>query len=320
MTFENGIGGFAGMDRGVLGQAPCPNAIAEMSNGRSCFAAIIQQLQPKTVFLPWYVCPVILEVLEYHHVKFEFFSLNRQLLPEIPQSIGKADLVLIVNYFGLLGNHVSSIQQQHPATVVIDNAQAFYHIPSTGNWAFNSARKFFGVPDGAWLFGSKAPATTGRNIPQGTDHLEFRQHPDAFSYYQVAERAQTINSNKASLLSRCMLGHTDLTEIAQRRRTNYQHLHDQLGPLNELTLDLNDRDIPLCYPFLPTVDITHQQLHSCKVWVPRYWPGMPNTNDFAWEQKLVDRLLPLPLDQRYDENDMNKLSELIVNLIGDGPG
>ena len=39
------------------------------------------------------------------------------------------------------------------SNVIIDNAQAFYSKHQDRAYSFNSARKFFGVPDGAYLFG-----------------------------------------------------------------------------------------------------------------------------------------------------------------------
>ena len=45
---------------------------------------------------------------------------------------------------------VTGVARAFPGRVIVDACQAFYHVPVDGVPAFNSPRKFFGVPDGGF--------------------------------------------------------------------------------------------------------------------------------------------------------------------------
>lgn len=315
MSFKNGLGGFLGLDQDTLGSNPCPAAIADMANGRSSFAAIIELVRPSKVYLPWYICPVMLDVLENAYVEYEFFPIDETLHPVLPDQVLDTDVVVLVNYFGICGATIDELAKQLSANVVIDNAQAFFYQPADQTWAFNSARKFFGVPDGSWLFGKSEPDLRER-ASCSTDHLEFRNRQDAYQRYTHAERSQLITQKRMSLITRALLGHTDMVAVAQQRKTNFKALHNRLHELNALELRIDDNCVPLCYPFLPKSELSHGQMHSENVWVPRYWPDMPKVERFNWESRLVDCLLPLPIDQRYNEEQINSLGDLVTGLIG----
>ena len=52
--------------------------------------------------------------------------------------------------------------------------------------------------------------------------------------------------------------------------------------------------------------------------MPRYWPDMPEVDGRAWERELVDGLLPLPIDQRYGQGEMDQVAEAILDLLQEG--
>lgn len=68
----------------------------------------------------------------------------------------------------------------------------------------------------------------------------------------------------------------------------------------------------MVYPYLTDVADLRNKLIENKVFVATYWP-----NVFDWckesdiEYKLAKYIFPLPCDQRYGEEDM----ERIINLI-----
>ena len=50
-----------------------------------------------------------------------------------------------------------------------------------------------------------------------------------------------------------------------------------------------------------------------KIYVAKYWP-----NVLQWSQKdsleyeLTENIIPIPIDQRYNSNDMNRIVDLII--------
>ena len=61
--------------------------------------------------------------------------------------------ILYTNYFGICTKNAKKLAKKYK-NLILDNAQSFFTEP-IGLASFNSARKFFGVPDGAYLFCNK---------------------------------------------------------------------------------------------------------------------------------------------------------------------
>ena len=69
---------------------------------------------------------------------------------------------------------------------------------------------------------------------------------------------------------------------------------------------------PMVYPFMTDDESLRGRLIQNKVFVARYWPNVLDwckNDDF--EYKLVTQVIPLPIDQRYGEIEMNKIIEII---------
>ena len=68
----------------------------------------------------------------------------------------------------------------------------------------------------------------------------------------------------------------------------------------------------MVYPYL-TDDISlRQKLIENKVFVATYWPNVREwTKDGMLERELMERLLPIPCDQRYKEEEMAEIIKII---------
>ena len=104
----------------------------------------------------------------------------------------------------------------------------------------------------------------------------------------------------------------DYEVAAKKRRENYQMLHEVLGEENNLVLSLEDDAVPMVYPFLAPIKGLREKLIGNKVFVARYWP---NVLDWATQDDieyfLAYQMQPLPIDQRYNNENMN----FIINSI-----
>ena len=82
-----------------------------------------------------------------------FYHINESFLPE--KSFSEDSYILYTNYFGICAAigicaaNVKKLSNKYK-NLIVDNAQAYY-MPRYGLASFNSARKFMGVPDGAFL-------------------------------------------------------------------------------------------------------------------------------------------------------------------------
>ena len=68
----------------------------------------------------------------------------------------------------------------------------------------------------------------------------------------------------------------------------------------------------MVYPFMTSDESLRAWLIENKVFVTRYWPNVLGwcSNDDI-EYKLATRIIPLPIDQRYGEEDMKRIIGII---------
>lgn len=118
-----------------------------------------------------------------------------------------------------------------------------------------------------------------------------------------------------SRLTEALLCSIDYEFVQKRRRDNFSILHEQLSKWNELTIDLENRSVPLVYPLLIKKSNLKQELIRNKVFVPTYWP-----NVLEWSKKesieynYASSIIHLPIDQRCTKDEMNFIIELIKNF------
>ena len=130
------------------------NAI-RLNTARNCFEYVLQVRDCRMVYVPYYTCEVMLEPIQKLGLDYEFYHINEQLEPVILPELGSDDVFLYTNYFGLKQNCVKRLSSLYGQQLIVDNAQAFYDMPIEGIDTFYSARKFFGVADGAYLYTNK---------------------------------------------------------------------------------------------------------------------------------------------------------------------
>ncbi len=83
---------------------------------------------------------------------------------------------------------------------------------------------------------------------------------------------------------------------------------------NTLSLSLEKEAVPMVYPYLASYKGLREKLIENKFFVARYWPNVLEwcqPND--WEYQLAENLVCLPIDQRYDDRDMQSILDLVLH-------
>lgn len=106
-------------------------------------------------------------------------------------------------------------------------------------------------------------------------------------------------------------------EIIKYKRTeNFRRIAGILREYNKLDVIEKANVVPMVYPLLPVKRIDRNLLVKRKVYVPQWWKWiMSRVDASAWEKELSENLLPLPIDHRYGEKDMERLGALIKELL-----
>lgn len=291
-----------------------------INNGRNAFRYILKANKPSKVFIPAYICDSILEPLNKEKVPYEFYSIDDKFHIKDNICLKKNEKILYVNYFGIKDGYVKDIVADYGrANVVIDNTQAFFSRPIDGVDAFYSARKFFGVADGAYVYSNKK---LEEDIPNSFScdsyaYLLGRLDMDGSSFYSAFQKNEEHHSQmalaKMSSLTQRILSSIDYGEVATIRKRNFDRLHKYLGRYNELAIPVNTHGAPMFYPFKSSIATLRDKLIQKKIYVARYWEEvLSRVEKTSFEYEMVESCLPLPIDQRYSESDMNNIIKIIL--------
>jgi len=295
-------------------------------SARAAFQALLQHIKPKLVWVPKYTCDAIIEPLQHEGIKYAWYNLDLDLAIKSDVSLKEGEYILYVNYFGLSDHHIEKLFRSiPPERVILDFSQAFFSKKWTKALAtIYSPRKFFGVPDGGMLetkLPIKLPSQQDDCSVERMTHLLKRlcmEPEDGYIDYQHAESSlSNCNPRKMSRLTERLLQSIDFEKAKKRRYENFIFLEESLRKYNCFDVSVSPNLSPLCYPFMTTDNRLKEYLIKHRVFVPTYWHDAIDRVDHEWADKMIHNLLPLPIDHRYGLQEMMRISELVVEGLGE---
>lgn len=289
-----------------------------LNTARNSFEYILRARKYTKVYIPYYTCEVMLEPLKKCNVDYVFYHINEQLEPiEETYQLQPTEAFLYTNYYGLKQRCVERLAEQYGKQLIVDNAQAFFAEPLEGIDTFYSARKFFGVADGAYLY---TDAQLDMELEQDQSyqrmaHLLMRADIGAEAgYSEFRKNDDSLIDNPIRLMSNLtekILCSIDYESAKQLRRSNFMQLNEQLSAKNGIHLTMDEDAVPMVYPYLTDDTTLRLRLISNRIYVATYWPNVSEWCEKDLERKLTTQILPLPLDQRIN---IEKIIEIIRAL------
>lgn len=290
-----------------------PQAIA-VNSGRFGLEYLLRCRQYKKVYVPYFTCDTAIEPIQKLGIPYEFYRIDRAM--QIPEDVKleTGEALLYTNYWGLQNRYCEELAARFGHQLILDYTQAFFSRPIPGIDTFYSCRKFFGVPDGGYLY---TDAVADFELEQDTsfthmDSLIKRIDLSPEAGYEDFHRASTYFHQaplrSMSRFTERMMESIDYEQVAQRRIANYKHLQKALGGK-----DLEEGEVPMIFPYATDEgQDLRKLLISHKVFVAKYWPNVDEwAGKDAIETWLANHVLPLPIDQRYGEDEMNYIIQII---------
>jgi hypothetical protein len=293
-----------------------------LNTGRNAFEFILKSLsRVNKIWIPFYTCDVILEPLIRHSIPYDFYHINKDLEIDGNIHLGENEYLLYTNYFGLKDSYSKKLKEKYKDLLIIDNAQALFSPPKPNS--FYSPRKFIGMPDGgiAYLYNPNYDRIEEKDISYDRcSHLLKRYDCNASEGYedfkQVSMRLCNLPVQLMSDLSRAIFDNVNFEHVKERRLNNFWYLHQHLAKYNQLKISNSDFECPMVYPFLFKDANLRESLIKDKIYIATYWPNVTGWVDSrSVEKYLTDFLLPLPIDQRYDVEDMRRIVNFILKFI-----
>lgn len=291
---------------------------------RNALEYIILQLpDAKRIFVPYYTCEAVIEPLKRLPVEYDFYHIDEQLEMAEEIDLQEGDYLIANNYFGVKDAYITELADRYGKRLIVDNAQALFAPVLPGIKAAYSARKFVGVADGGFAVGVSAEYALDYELDNSSEHdshLLIRKEKGAeagFRDYQANEcKLDNQPIRRMSPQTQSILSHIDYETVIQQRRQNYRFLNEALGEMNPIQLPFMDSfACPMVYPFMTNDEFLRARLIENKVFVARYWPNVLewcSNEDIEYE--LASHVIPLPIDQRYTEDDMRKIICMINDL------
>jgi len=291
--------------------------------GRAALAALLRHRGVTRVWLPAYVCANLTDGSDDSEIAWYGTGDRLDVQPEAFDGVRPGDAVVVIDYFGRSPSEaVRNLAENRDILWIEDRAQAMDpDAEPFGEVVLHSPRKLFGVGDGGVLVGGDLPEPAGSDDadlfvpndlraadPEGLDPARwfdaFRAREAGFDAAPLPMSARTLETLKAI---------DPAAEIAARK-ANWAVLAEALPdlalwPIKSLGF------APLAFPVVVN-DAATLSAHMAKnrIWCARHWADLPSPQGFAVEHDLSRRCLSLPLDGRYDSEDMERIVAAIREI------
>lgn len=271
------------------------------------------------IYIPYYLCDSISIMLDKNNYSYEYYNINENFEPIFNKTLKNNEYLYIVNYFGQIKNEKILDYKSKYNNIIVDNVQAFFQKPVENIDTIYSCRKFFGVPDGSYLY-TDAKLNKNIEIDKSSNrmkHLLGRYEYKASEFYDDFkdndEQYKNLEPKYMSLLTHNILGAIDYEKIIEKRNINYKYLNDKLYNHNKLKLSIPIG--PYCYPlYVENGMKIKKALAKQYIYIPTLWPNVLKLND-CLEKDYTENILPIPCDQRYNIVDMEYVCNNIINTL-----
>lgn len=291
-----------------------------LNSARNSLLYLIKIKNIKKIYIPYYLCDSVTNALKKNDVKFEYYKVKFDFMPNFSKTLKENEYIYIVNYFGQISNKKILELKRIFKNIILDNTHAFFQNPLSGVDTIYSCRKFFGVSDGAYLYTN---AKKIENLPidkskNRMKHLLGRYEECAFEYYKEFQANDEIFEREPikqmSKITHNILGAIDYEHVRKVRNNNYIYLHKKLREINELKLNIPEG--AFCYPFFTeNSSEIRKKLINNKVYISKLWPNVLDEYKDEVALKYSNHILPIPCDQRYNEEDMDYIVNIILSNI-----
>ncbi len=311
------IGGYFEFDDSFRGNVYHKNAIP-LNLARNALLYILEAKNIRKIYIPYFLCNVVSKVLIRENIEFDYYHINKVFEPNFNKSLNDDEYLLIVNYYGIFSNDKIKNFKIKYNNIIVDNTHSFFQKHVENIDTIYSCRKFFGVPDGAYLY---TDILLDRDLEidcsnKRVEHIFGRYSHTASQYYELYNETQKsyqdLPLRKMSKLTNRMLELIDYNHIIESRNKNFKELAITLDPIN--VIKFHHIEGPFCYPLnIKNAQKIRKKLIENKVYIPLLWPDLQKLDSYKYEKEFVTNILPIPCDQRYNIKDMRHVLDIILN-------
>ena len=302
----------------------------------------------QSVLLPSYCCHTMIEPFVRHGFGIRFYDVfydqeQRRLCADLPE-YQEHEALFYMSYFGfsqIAGLHLEELRDRY-AVIIDDRTHSWLRKEQPevqANYSFTSFRKwgaFSGIAEACKYCGSFCVTAEDMRNQRYIAMRETAYSQKAFYMAHGGEKSSflTLFNEAEELLEADYAGYrpsycaidslasTDWEAVRSRRRENAARLIEGLTGAKHVTLpftDLTDADAPLFVPILLDKgrDELRRHLIEHAVYCPVHWSKSALHDGISRRAlRLYDTELSLLCDQRYGQEDMERILSLIADYDG----
>lgn len=152
-------GGYLELER--FGGEEYHTGCVALNCGRNALAYLIKAKGIRKLAVPYFLCGCVAQICETYGVPVRYYHTGMDFMPDDGPP-GPDESVYVVNYYGQLDEtSIRRLMRIYGNRIIVDNVQAFFQKPVDGVDTIYGCRKFFGVPDGAYLYTDVKPGGGG---------------------------------------------------------------------------------------------------------------------------------------------------------------
>lgn len=312
------IGGYFGLSS--MPFRPYHEKAILLNSARNCLAYLIMLREIKSIAIPDYMCDAVEEICKRMKVRVRRYKVVEDFTPCFEFCLDSHEWLYLADYFGqLTDDQVWRAFDFSGGRLIVDEVQGFFREPWSVADTIYTCRKYFAVPDGAYLV-TKDGKSISEELPidSSCNRLGFlfgRLEYDASSFYEEYRHNESYIENDSlkfmSQSTRLLLSVVDYASAKVKREDNWRALDALLSDGNCLQLEMPAG--PFMYPYCTSraKEIRHRLIEN-RVYVPTLWPNvLKECSEKSIAYCYSNNILPLPIDQRYDAEDMEFIGSLI---------
>lgn len=293
--------------------------LISLNTARNALVYLMEAKNIKKLYIPYYLCDVVTKILDKYNYCYEKYSIDSDFMPLLKKKMNEGEYLYIVNYYGQIGNGDILKLKSIYKNIIVDNTHGFFQKPIEYIDTIYSCRKFFGVPDGAYL-ATNAKKIENLKIDISKDrmnHILGRFEENASKYFSDFQKSDDkFEKEPLKLMSKVthnILGAIDYEGILKIRNYNFDYLNSKLFKHNGLNVKKTVG--AFAYPFyIEDAQRIRKNLIKKNIYIPMLWSNVTKEcPKGSIEYKYSENILPIPCDQRYGKKEMDYIIKCLFN-------
>ncbi len=298
----------------------------------------------RVAYLPVYTCETVIGPYLKAGYTVYYYDVDQNLRPIFDEAmLEKISLLHICGYYGFSTYDHDFVARCKAKNITIleditHSAFSTDGIDPHCDYVAGSLRKWLGVPSGGLAFKMNGHFTLE---PSPFDEVHLTMRTNAMrNRAEALQRGDEKAAAEASDLSWSaemmlrqifadqisdqqsieIIRHYPVQELITRRQSNYRYLLEHFTPSEQVQLifaTLPDGVCPSHFTlYAQNRPLVQEKLAAQKIHTTAYWPIPPfvDLTNYPNAQYIYDHIFSIPCDQRYNENDMHRISKALNAL------